>query len=199
MWHACIYVRSGGWGGHYSLVLWAVSGKHLIRSSPPANSNMYVLCVLSLSVLSNSLRPYGLQPPGSSVRGDSPGRKTGVGSCFLLQEIFPTQGLNPGLLQCRQILYQLSHQGSPRILEWRAYPFSRASSWPRNQTGVSCIAGRFFTVWATREAQTPRYLMAKKTTKKKKNTQPTNKHTVPGVLYNIKQRDWFLHSDEVKP
>ena len=40
-----------------------------------------------------------------------------------------------------------------RILEWVAIPFSRASSWPRDRTQVSCIAGRFFTVWATREAQ----------------------------------------------
>ena len=39
-----------------------------------------------------------------------------------------------------------------RILEWVAIPFSRGSSWPRNQTQVSCIAGRFFTNWATREA-----------------------------------------------
>ena len=39
-----------------------------------------------------------------------------------------------------------------RILEWVAMPFSRGSSWPRNQTGVSCIAGGFFTSWATREA-----------------------------------------------
>ena len=37
--------------------------------------------------------------------------------------VFPTQGLNSGLLYCRQMLYQLSHQGSPRILEWVAYPF----------------------------------------------------------------------------
>ena len=58
---------------------------------------------------------------------NSPGKNTGVGSHSLLQGIFPTQGLNPGLLHCRQILYQLSHQGSPRILEWVAYPFSRAS------------------------------------------------------------------------
>ena len=51
----------------------------------------------------------------------------------------------PDLPHCRQILYQLSHKGSPRILEWVAYPFSRGSSQPRNQTGVSCIAGGFFT------------------------------------------------------
>ena len=42
-----------------------------------------------------------------------------------------------------------------RILEWVAIPFSRESSPPRNQTQVSCIAGRFFTIWATREALKP--------------------------------------------
>ena len=66
--------------------------------------------------------------------------------------IFPTQGSNPGLPYCRRILYQLSHKGSPRMLEWVAYPFSRGYSWPRNRTRVSCIAGRFFTNWAIREA-----------------------------------------------
>ena len=40
-----------------------------------------------------------------------------------------------------------------RILEWVAFPFSRGSSQPRDQTQVSCIAGRLFTIWATREAQ----------------------------------------------
>ena len=51
---------------------------------------------------------------------------------------------NPGLLHCGQILYQLSHKRGPRILEWVAYPSSSGSSWPRNRTRVSCIAGRFF-------------------------------------------------------
>ena len=46
---------------------------------------------------------------------------------------------------CRQILYQRSHKGSPRILEWVACSFSRGSSRPRNRTGFSCIAGGFFT------------------------------------------------------
>ena len=53
---------------------------------------------------------------------------------------------------CRQILYLLSHQGSPRILGRVAYPFSRGPSWPRNWTRVSCIEGGFFTSWATSEA-----------------------------------------------
>ena len=69
----------------------------------------------------------------------------------LLQGIFPTQGSSPGLLHCRQNLYQLSHQGRPRILEWVGYPFSSRSSWPRNQTRISCIAGGFFTNWAIRK------------------------------------------------
>ena len=73
-------------------------------------------------------------------------------SCSLLQGIFPTQGSNPGLLHCGQILHQLSHKGSPKILEWVAYPFSRGSSQPRNWTRVACIVGRFFTNWAIREA-----------------------------------------------
>ena len=102
--------------------------------------------VESCSVVSDSLWHHGLYSPWNS-----PGQNAGVGSRSLLQGIFPTQGLNPGLPHCRRILYQLSHKGSPRILEWVAYPFSSGSSWPRNQTGVSCIAGRFFSSWATRK------------------------------------------------
>ena len=66
---------------------------------------------------------------------DFPGKSTGVGCHLLLQGIFLTQGLNPGLPHCRQTLYRLSHQG---------------------RTRVSCIVGRRFTVWATREL--PAYL-----------------------------------------
>ena len=83
--------------------------------------------------------------PGSSVHRDSPGKNTGVGCHDLLKGIFLTQGSNTSVPHCRLILHHLSHQGSPRILEWVAYPFSRGSSQSRNQTRVSCIAGRFFT------------------------------------------------------
>ena len=82
---------------------------------------------------------------------NSPGQNIGVGSLSLLQGIFQIQGLNPGLPHCRQILYQLSYQGSPRILEWVAYPFSSGSSPPRNWTRFSCTAGGFFTNCAMRE------------------------------------------------
>ena len=74
-------------------------------------------------------------------------QNTGVCSLSLLQGIFPTQGSNPGLPHGRQILYQLSHKGSPRILEWVACPFFSGSSRPRNRTRVSFIEGRFFTNW----------------------------------------------------
>ena len=97
--------------------------------------------------MSNSFRPHGLYRPWNS-----PDQNTGVGNLSLLQGIFPTQGSNPGLLHYRQILYQLSHKGSPRIQEWVAYPFSSGSSQSRNWTGVSCTAGRFFANWAMREA-----------------------------------------------
>ena len=69
--------------------------------------------------------PVDCSPPGSSVHGDSPVKNTGVGGHTRLQWIFPTQGSNPGLPHCRQVLNYLSHQGSPRILAWVAYPFSR--------------------------------------------------------------------------
>ena len=58
--------------------------------------------------LCQTLRPHGLYSPWNSL-----GQNPGVGSLSLLQGIFPTQGLNSGPLHCRQILYQLSHKGSP--------------------------------------------------------------------------------------
>ena len=91
------------------------------------------------SVMSNCLQSHGPYSPWNS-----PGQNTGVGSLSLLQGIFPTQGSNPGLLHCMQILYQLRHYGSPGIPKWVAYPFSSGSSQPRNQTRVSCVAGRVF-------------------------------------------------------
>ena len=84
--------------------------------------------------------PMGLYSPRNSL-----GQNTGMGNLSLLQGIFPTQGLKPGMPHCRWILYQLSHKGSPRILQWVAYPFCSGSSRPRNRTRVSCTGGGFFT------------------------------------------------------
>ena len=76
----------------------------------------------SLSVVFNSLRPHGLYSPWNSLD-----QNIGVGSLSLLQRIFRTLWLNQGLPHGRQIFYQLSHQESPRILEWVAYSFSSGS------------------------------------------------------------------------
>ena len=65
----------------------------------------------SRSVVSDSLWPHGLYS-----LWNSPGQITGVGSFSFLQGVFPTQGSNPGLPHCRQILYQLSHQGSVHVI-----------------------------------------------------------------------------------
>ena len=108
------------------------------------------LCVSLLSrVWLSTLWTVASQAPLSMgfSRQDS-----GVGCHAILQRIFPIQGMNPGLPHCKWILYCLSHQGSPRVLEWVAYSFSRGSSWPRNWNRVSSIAGEFFTSWAIEEA-----------------------------------------------
>ena len=90
----------------------------------------------------DSLWPHGLYSPWNS------GQNTGVGTLALLQLIFPTQIS----WLWADSLHQLSHKGRPRILEWVACSLSRGSSQPRNQTGVSCIAGTFFFNWTIREA-----------------------------------------------
>ena len=73
---------------------------------------MYVLNVLCLvaQLYPTLCDPMDCSLLGSSVHGGSSGRNIGV-DCHALQGIFRTQGLNPGLPQCRQILYRLSHQG----------------------------------------------------------------------------------------
>ena len=70
----------------------------------------------SCSVVSDSLWPHGLYSPWNCTN-----QNTGVGSHSLLQGIFLIQGSNPGLLHRRRILYQLSHQGSPKF----AYAFTK--------------------------------------------------------------------------
>ena len=79
----------------------------------------------SSSVMSNSLQPHGLQTTRFLCPWDFPGKSAGRGCHFLLQEIFPTQVLNPGLPHCRQTLYHLSHQGSPA---YEVIPSSRSAA-----------------------------------------------------------------------
>ena len=90
----------------------------------------------SRSVVSNSLRLYGLYSPWNSL-----GQNTGVDSLSLLQGIFPTQGSNPGLLQCRWILYQLSHKGSTSVKNYPkqfSFQLTLSFSTANNGSGMLC-------------------------------------------------------------
>ena len=71
----------------------------------------FMLCLVTQSCMT-LCDPVNCSPPVSSLHGNSPGKNTGVGCHALLEEIFPTQGSNPGLLHCSWILYCVSHLGS---------------------------------------------------------------------------------------
>ena len=74
---------------------------------------IYSLCVLVSQSCPALCEPHGLWPTRLLCPWNSPGKNGGVDCSSLLQRIFPTQGQNQGFLHCRQILYHLSHQGSP--------------------------------------------------------------------------------------
>ena len=148
-----IFTSSSASASRVSASLCNATSKNVLIWYSPIFCISTVLCLVIQSCLT-LWDSMDCSPPGSSAHGDSPGKNTGVGCHDLHQGIFPTQGSNPGLPHCRQILYCLSHQESPWILEWVAYFFSRGSSRPRNWTKVSCIAGGFFTSWAIRGTHT---------------------------------------------
>ena len=107
-----------------------------------------MLCLVAQSC-ATLCHPMDCSPPGSSVHGDSP-CKSGLP--------FPSLGdlFNPGI-QSRSLTLQVDSllpeiPGKPKNTGVGNLSLSRASSQPRNQTRVSCIAGRFFTSWVTREA-----------------------------------------------
>ena len=110
-------------------------------------------CYVS-SVVCDSLQPYRLQPTRLLCPWNFPGKNTRVGSHSLLQGIFPTQGLNLGLLHCMQILYHLSHQRSPRTLleifkklpRWhsgRFDPWVRKIPWSRKWQPTPFLSEKF--------------------------------------------------------
>ena len=100
---------------HLVLTLWNSYFKITeLTEKIPRVHFFYCVCVcvcvcISHSVVSDSFQPHRLQFPRLLCLWDSPGKKTGVGCHSILQGIFPTQGSNPGVLHCRQILYHLSH------------------------------------------------------------------------------------------
>ena len=102
---------TGACSGEYSLQVQTLDPERTVIYLKSHNKLMSVCFVTQLCP--TLCDPMDCSPPGSSVHGDSIDKNTGVGCHALLQGIFPTQGLNPGLLHCRWILYYLSHQGSP--------------------------------------------------------------------------------------
>ena len=112
------------------MVSWEDKGWLLGRRNNWSESNVLVGVnqvkkEVLVSVMSDPLRPHGLQPARLLCPRDSPGKTTGVGSHFFLQGIFLTQGADPGLLHGSQILYHLSHQGSPKKKEEKVIPGGR--------------------------------------------------------------------------
>ena len=104
-----------------------------------------MLCLVAQLCL--TLNPMDCSPPGSCVRGDSPGKNTGVGCHGLLQGIFPTQGSTPGVQHCRRIPPRKPENTGVSILS-----LLQGILETRNRSRLSWITVRFFTSWATREA-----------------------------------------------
>ena len=138
------FPRQEYWSGLLFPSSWDLADSETESTSPALAGGFFISETLESESKSHSVLSYSLQPNGLYSLWNSRGQNVGVGILSLLQGISSTQGLNPGLPHCRQILYQLSHKGSLTILEWVSYPFSSRSSWPRNCTRVSCIASRFF-------------------------------------------------------
>ena len=96
----------------YLLLCWRILYHQRHLGSPEQGIRCKNIESESRSDVSDSFPPHGLYSSWDSL-----GQNTGVGSLFLLQGIFPSQGLNLGLPHCRQILYQLSHKGSKKIIQ----------------------------------------------------------------------------------
>ena len=92
--------------------------RHCHSETPKNQGDVVFMCMRVVTVVPDSLRPYGLETTRLLCPWDSPARILEWNCHALLQGIFPTQGLNPHLLcllHCRQILYPLSHLGSPML------------------------------------------------------------------------------------
>ena len=126
------WLNSQIWGQHFPLLLcdhwdgnWSISNKTMGEEAPFLFLKGESEVVVVEEVAARELEPRCLKgkvkvaQPCLTLSWNSPGWNTGVGSPSLLQGIFPTRGLNPGLLHHRWILYQLRHKGSPRCLKER--------------------------------------------------------------------------------
>ena len=105
---------------------------------------MCVYVCFSRSVMSDSLRPHGWYPTRLLCPCNSPGKNTGMGCHFLLQGTFLTQGLNLGLLHCRQFLYHLNHQVSFMLLIF--YHNRKMNHMHHHQVGFILETWRWFNI-----------------------------------------------------
>ena len=102
----------------------ALAGRFFTTSTTQETPIAYVCVCVCLSVcvghwvVSDSLWPHELEPTRLLSPWKYPSKNTGRGCHFILQGIFPTQRSNSGLLDCKEILYRLSHQGSLLYEKW---------------------------------------------------------------------------------
>ena len=93
-------------------------------------------CVSGAQLCPTLCDPKDCSLPGSCCPWNYPGKNTGVSCHFLLQGIFPSQGLKPGLQHCREILNQLSHQGRP--LSWLNMTSNKMQRCPADPSLTMC-------------------------------------------------------------
>ena len=100
---------------HFHSLDQRASFSEILRGCLPGYCSQCVCVCVSCSIGSDSLWPHRLYPTRLLCPWDSPSKNTGMGCHSLLQGIFPTKGSDPCLLHCWQILYHLSHEGSPQF------------------------------------------------------------------------------------
>ena len=130
------------------------------------------------SVVSSPLQPHGLYSSWNS-----PGQNTGVGSRFLLHGIFPSQGSNPDLPHFRQILYPLSHRGSPGL----ALKYSHEIKWLYFQVATPVLVDSFHLIPGTQVSRDKTLWVGKRSWKSRSNDKIEQTKT-----WQIRFIQWFL-------
>ena len=123
----------------FNFVFWISCGLFPHNKELTLSHVNLVCAVLSCSVPSDSLQPHGLWPARLPYPWGFSREEYWSALPLLLPGIFLTQGLNPHVLHCGQILYHLSHQQRPRYWSGLLYPFSKGSSQPRNPLGFPVL------------------------------------------------------------